>query len=68
MVLLGAALFVAGCFLSYYGFEHGQRTVSLYRQLVEPPSNDGVQFGGLLYMFAGVATVASIAILGVARG
>jgi hypothetical protein len=51
--------------MPYYGL--GQRTFSLYRQLTTNPSDDGFPFGVLLYMFAGVATAASIAILGVAR-
>jgi hypothetical protein len=67
VILLGAAIFVASLFIPYYGFELGQRTISLYEQLSTDPSDDGFLLGMLLYMFAGVATAASIAILGLAR-
>jgi hypothetical protein len=65
IVLLGAALFVASCFIPYYGFEGpAQRTFSLYEQQT---AFDGGSLGRLLYLFAGVAIAASLAILGVAR-
>jgi hypothetical protein len=67
VVLLGAALFVAGCFVPYYGFEGpAQRTFSLYEQQTSGPF-DGASLGRLLYLFAGVAIVTSIAVVGVAR-
>jgi hypothetical protein len=66
VVLLGAAVFVASCFVPYYGFEGpAQRTFSLYEQLTAV--DGGFPVGRLLYMFAGVAIAASIAVVGVVR-
>jgi hypothetical protein len=67
VVLLGAALFVASCFVPYYGFEGpAQRAFSLYEQQTSGPFG-GVSLGRLLYLFAGVAIATSIAVVGVAR-
>jgi hypothetical protein len=67
VVVLGAALFVASCFVPYYGFEGpAQRTFSLYEQQTSGVF-DGGSIGRLLYLFAGVAIAASIAVVGVVR-
>jgi hypothetical protein len=67
VVLLGAALFVASCFVPYYGFEGpAQRTFSLYEQQTSGVF-DGGSIGRLLYLFAGVAIATSIAVVGIAR-
>jgi hypothetical protein len=72
VVLVGAAGFVASCFLPYDGLTilpDGSRTVSLYEQLVSLGPNDGgSDFGALLFLFGGVASVAVIAIMGATRG
>ena len=66
IVLLGAALFVATCFLPYYGFPGGQ-SVSLYDQLLV--GNDGgFELGAKLFLFGGVATVVVVALVGLRRG
>ena len=69
VVLLGAALFVTTCFLPYYsGFPSpAERTLSLYEQLTLP-DGQASDFGGLLYLFGGVATVATVAIVGLVDG
>jgi hypothetical protein len=65
VVLLGAALFVAACFLPYYGFAGGQ-SVSLYdQQLVA--QDGGLDLGAILVLFGGVATVLVVAIVGLTR-
>jgi hypothetical protein len=65
VVLLGAALFVASCFVPYYGFEGpAQRTYSVYEHQTSGPFGS---LGRLLYLFAGPAIAASIAVVGVAR-
>ena len=67
IVLIGSALFVASCFIPYYGFEGpAQRTFSLYEQQTTG-AFDGAAIGRLLYLFAGVAIAGSIAVVGVAR-
>jgi hypothetical protein len=72
VVLVGAAGFVASCFLPYSGLSmlpDGSRTVSLYEQLVSLGPNDGgSDVGALLFLFGGVASVAVIAVMGVSRG
>jgi hypothetical protein len=65
VVLLGGALFVATCFLPYYGFPGG-RSVSLYDQLLVA-QDGGLEFGAILFLFGGVATVLVIAIVGLTR-
>jgi hypothetical protein len=64
VVLLGAALFVATCFLPYYGFPGG-RSVSFYDQLLV--RQDGLELGAILFLFGGVATVLVVAIVGLTR-
>jgi hypothetical protein len=67
ITLVGAALFVATCFMPYYGFQFADGgSVSLYDQLMV--GRDGVEFGGILFLFGGVATVVIVAIVGLARG
>jgi hypothetical protein len=67
VVLLGAALFVASCFVPFYRFEGpAQRAFSLYEQQTSG-GIDGGSLGSLLYLFAGVAIATSIAVVGVAR-
>jgi hypothetical protein len=72
VVLVGAAGFVASCFLPYDGLTilpDGTGTVSLYERLVSLGPNDGgSDFGALLFLFGGVASVAVIAIMGATRG
>jgi hypothetical protein len=65
IVLLGAALFVATCFLPYYGFPLG-RSVSLYDQLLVA-QDGGLELGAILFLFGGVATVLVVAIIGLTR-
>jgi hypothetical protein len=65
VVLLGGALFVATCFLPYYGFPEG-RSVSLYDQRLVA-QDGGYELGVILFLFGGVATVLVIAIIGLTR-
>ena len=65
VVLLGGALFVATCFLPYYGFPEG-RSVSLYDQRLVA-HDGGYELGVILFLFGGVATVLVIAIIGLTR-
>jgi hypothetical protein len=64
-VLLGGALFVATCFLPYYGFPGG-RSVSLYDQLLVA-QDGGLELGAILFLFGGIATVLVIGIVGLTR-
>ena len=66
VVLLGAVLFVATCFLPYYGFPGG-RSASLYDQLLVAQGG-GLKSGVILFLFGGVATVVVVTILGLTRG
>ena len=66
VVLLGGALFVATCFLPYYGFPGG-RSVSLY-DLRSVAQDGGLELGAILFLFGGVATVVVVAIVGLTRG
>jgi len=69
IVLLGAGLFVTSCFLPYNGFEVlGKRSISLYQQLMLGPNGGSSDLGALVYLFGGVAPVAVVAIVGLARG
>src|SRR4029450_8989061 len=62
IVLLGAALFVATCFLPYYGYEFAQSgSVSLYDQVIVARGG-GLQLGPKLFLFGGVATVVVVAL------
>jgi hypothetical protein len=68
IILVGAAGFVVACFLPFYEFaalpRHGD-TISLYDVNVTgvPRGDLASQLGGFVYLFAGVAIIASIAIL-----
>jgi hypothetical protein len=67
IVLIGAAIFVATCFLPYYGYEFAQGgTVSLYDQLIVAYGG-GLQLGPKLFLFGGVATVVVVALVGLKR-
>jgi hypothetical protein len=69
IVLVGAGLFMTSCFLPYNGFSIlGERTISLYQQLTLGPNGRSSDLGALLYLFGGVAPVAVVAIVGLARG
>ena len=67
VVLLGLAGFVVGCFLPYSEAltgAQGPTTVSLYQLVVESGETFVQTVGGLLYLFAAVATLALIAFAG----
>jgi hypothetical protein len=64
--LVGAVLFVATCFMPYYGFPGGE-SVSRYDQLMIG-QDSGPELGAVLFLFGGVATVVVVAIVGLARG
>jgi hypothetical protein len=67
ITLVGAVLFVATCFMPYYGYQFADGgSVSLYDQLMV--GRDGVEFGAIVFLFGGVATVVVVAIVGLARG
>ena len=67
IVLVGAALFVATCFLPYYRYELASgRSVSLYDQLTVAYGG-GLQLGPKLFLFGGVATVVVVALVGLMR-
>jgi hypothetical protein len=66
IVLLGAVLFVATCFLPYYGLPGGQ-SASLYDQLLVA-QDGGWELGAKLFMFGGVATIVVVALVGLTRG
>jgi hypothetical protein len=69
IVLLGAGLFVTSCFLPYNGFAVlGERTISLYEQLMLGPNDSSSDLGAVLYLFGGVAPVAVVATVGLVRG
>ena len=70
IVLVGAAGFVVACFFPFYGgvgLGPGGESepISLYRANVTgfPSGGFGPQVGGFVFLFAGVAIIASIAIL-----
>jgi hypothetical protein len=65
ITLVGAAMFVAACFMPYYGFSGGG-SVSQYDQLMVG-QDGGLELGAILFLFGGVATVAVVAIVGLAR-
>ncbi|HET7929556.1 MAG TPA: hypothetical protein VFM40_08405, partial [Actinomycetota bacterium] len=66
ITLIGAVLFVATCFMPYYGFAGGG-SVSLYDQLMVG-RDDGLDLGAILFLLGGVAVVVVVAIVGLARG
>jgi hypothetical protein len=58
VVLLGALAFVVGCFLPYYDYRpSGIGSVSLYRLYMFGLGDPGISVGGVLVLFAGVATL-----------
>jgi hypothetical protein len=60
---------MTSCFLPYNGFSIlGEKTISLYQQLALGPNGRSSDLGALLYLFGGVAPVAVVAIVGLARG
>lgn len=65
IALVGAALFVATCFLPYYGFPDGG-SVSQYDQLMVGQGG-GLESGAILFLFGGVAIIVVVAIVGLAR-
>ncbi len=66
VALIGVACFVIGCSLPFLGAAQPGSEVSLYRLLTG--SRGGVVLGGaLLILFGGVAVVALVAIIGIAR-
>jgi hypothetical protein len=70
IVLLGAALFVAACFLPYYGYSippPPAGTISLYQATTSGPAG-GSDLGAVLYLFGGVVPIVAVAITGLARG
>src|SRR5262245_34551103 len=68
VVLLGVVGFVVSCFLPFYGgpILGAGESVSLYRLVVDPPIGGGL-VGGVLYLFAGAATVGVISLIGIGR-
>ena len=65
VVLLGAALFLTGCFLPYYSIGAGGRTISPFQLLTHGPV--GSYLGAPLYLFGGVAPVAVVAVIALVR-
>jgi len=73
IVFLGAALFVASCFLPYVGYpvlpaRGEQTTISLYQQLTLGPNGGSSDLSALLYLFGGIAPVAAVAVVALVRG
>ena len=68
IVLLGVVAFVVSCFLPFYGepILRAGDDVSLYRLVVDPPIGGG-KVGGVLYLFAGAATVGVVSLIGLGR-
>ena len=65
IVLLGSAGFVATSFLPLEEFKVGSTvTYSLYQLSRQPPGNLVAHIGGILWLFTGVLTIASLSILG----
>ena len=66
VVLLGALAFVVGCFLPYYDYPpSGIESVSLYRLYTFGLGAPGISVGGVLVLFAGLATLVWVALAGV---
>ncbi len=66
VVLLGVAAFVTGLFLPYYDYgPSGLGSFSLYRMTMVSRGEVLISVGGVLFLFAGVTTVAWVAIGGV---
>ena len=73
IVLLGAALFVASCFLPYVGYTGlsipgTKTTTTLYQQLTLGPNGGSSDLSSVLYLFGGVAPVAAVAVVALLRG
>jgi hypothetical protein len=73
IVLLGAALFVASCFLPYVGYAGfptpgTKTTTSLYQQLTLGPNGGSSDLSSVLYLFGGLAPVAAVAVVALVRG
>ncbi len=73
IVLLGAALFVASCFLPYVGYAGlsipgTKTTTSLFQQLTLGPNGGSSDLSSLLYLFGGVTPVAAVAVVALVRG
>jgi hypothetical protein len=68
VVLIGAAAYVASCFLPYYEIGLGGRneTVTMYEQLQVGSDHWTLDLGNLLLLFGSVAVLAAIAIAGLA--
>jgi hypothetical protein len=69
IVLLGVVGFVVGCFLPYLSgnFLPAEGTISLFRLIWLGAGRPFEQVGGVLYLFAGAATVGVIALMGIGR-
>jgi hypothetical protein len=67
IVLLGVVGFVVGCFLPYLSGNllPAEGTISLFRLIWLGAGRPFEQVGGVLYLFAGAATVGVIALLGI---
>jgi hypothetical protein len=73
IVFLGAALFVASCFLPYVGYAGfptpgTKTTTSLYQQLTLGPNGGSSDLSSVLYLFGGLAPVAAVAVVALVRG
>ena len=65
VVLVGALAFVVGCFLPYFDYRQSAvGSVSLYRLYTNSIGGQKTIVGGALVLFAGVATLAWVAIAG----
>jgi len=65
VVLLGAVAFVVGLFLPYYDYEVSPFSASLYRTMMIYPEGAVASVGAFLFLFAGVTTLAWVALAGV---
>lgn len=66
IALVGAALYVAGCFLPFWGTGVG---ISIFDDLVRYPEDvpvhpTGAAVGGFMFLFAGATVVAATCVLG----
>ena len=71
LVLVGALVFVVGAFLPYYGISFTSSdttgTSSLWQAIVEARRTALGRAGGFLYLFGGIAIVASLAVSEIQR-
>ena len=66
VVLLGVVAFVGGCFLPYFDYrQSGVGSLSLYRLYTLSLGGEGTSVSGVLILFAGVATLAWVAVAGI---